>query len=80
MNRKNWTGKLLTIHGQHHQKEAVDRSYVPRRQGEGPDAVRSSLSSRNYEIVGICRQKGRSTNTDCQNPPTQHQLSSITDS
>ena len=25
--------KLLTIHGQHHQKADVDRSYVPRKQG-----------------------------------------------
>jgi hypothetical protein len=30
---QNWTGKLLIIHGQHHEREAVDRSYVPRKQG-----------------------------------------------
>jgi hypothetical protein len=29
---------------------------------------------------GICRQIGRSTNTDCQNAPTHHQLSSVTGS
>jgi len=27
------TRKLLTIHGQHHQKADVDCSYVPRKQG-----------------------------------------------
>ena len=27
------TRKLLTIHGQHHPKEDVDRLYVPRKQG-----------------------------------------------
>ena len=27
------TRKLLTIHGQHHQKADVDRLYVPRKQG-----------------------------------------------
>ena len=27
------TGKLLTIHGQHHPKADVDRLYVPRKQG-----------------------------------------------
>ena len=27
------TGKLLTIHGQHHTKEDVDRLHVPRKQG-----------------------------------------------
>jgi hypothetical protein len=27
------TRKLLTIHGQHHPKEEVDRLYVPRKQG-----------------------------------------------
>ena len=27
------TRKLLTIHGQHHPKADVDRSYVPRKQG-----------------------------------------------
>jgi hypothetical protein len=27
------TGKLLTIHGQHHPKADVDRLHVPRKQG-----------------------------------------------
>jgi hypothetical protein len=47
---------------------------------KGHDAVRRSLRSRNYKTGGICRQKGRSNNTDCQNTPEQHQLSSVTDS
>jgi hypothetical protein len=46
---------------------------------KGPDAIRRSLCSRNYETGGICMQKGRYTNTDCQKAPTQHQLSSVTD-
>jgi hypothetical protein len=46
---------------------------------KGPDAIRRSLLSRNYETGGICMQKGSYTNTDCQNAPTQHQLSSVTD-
>ena len=29
---------------------------------------------------GICRQEGRPINTGCQNTPTQHRLSSVTDS
>jgi len=33
---------------------------------KGPDAVRRSLCCRNYKTGGICRQKGRSTNIDCQ--------------
>jgi len=47
---------------------------------KGLDAVRSSPRSRNYKIGGICRQEGRSTNTGCQNTPTQHRLSRVTDS
>jgi len=47
---------------------------------KGFDALRSSPCSRNYKIGGICRQEGRHTNTGCQNTPTQHQLSSVTDS
>jgi len=46
--------------------------------GKGPDAVRRSPNSRNYITVGICRQKGRYTNTDCQKALTQHQHSSVT--
>ena len=67
------TRKLLTVHGQHRPKADVDRLYVPRKQGgRGPDAGRRSLHCRNYKTGGICRLKGRSTNTDCQNTPTQH--------
>jgi hypothetical protein len=44
-----------------------------------PDAVRSSPRSRNYKTGGICRQEGRPTDTGCQNTPTQHRLSSVTD-
>ena len=69
------TRKLLTIHGQHHPKADVDRLYIPRKQG-----VRSSPCSGNDKIGGICRQEGRPTNTGCQNTPTQHRLSSFTDS
>jgi hypothetical protein len=29
---------------------------------------------------GIYRQEGRPTNTDCENTPTQHQLSNVADS
>jgi hypothetical protein len=32
------------------------------------------------KIGDICRGKGRYTTTDCQKAPTQHQLSSVTDS
>ena len=39
-----------------------------------------NLCSTNDKTVGMCRQKGRSTNTDCQTAPTHHQLSSVTDS
>ena len=28
---------------------------------------------------GLCRQEGRPTNTGCQNTPTQHRFSSVTD-
>jgi hypothetical protein len=45
-----------------------------------PDEVRRSLHSINYKTGGICRQEGRSTNINCQNAPTQHQLSSVADS
>jgi hypothetical protein len=37
---------------------------------KGLDAVRSSPCSRNYKTGGICREKGRPTNTGCQNTPT----------
>ena len=47
---------------------------------KGPDAVRSSPCSRNYKTDGIYRQEGRPTNTGCQNTPTQHRPSSVTDS
>jgi len=70
----------LTIHGQHHTIADEEGLYVPRKQRKGPNAVRKSLHNRNYRTGGIFRQKGRSTNTDCQNTPTQHQLSSVTDS
>ena len=32
-NCKHQTGRLLTIHGQHHPKADVDRLYIPRKQG-----------------------------------------------
>ena len=73
------TRKLLTIHGQHHPKADLDRLYVPRKWKKGLDAVRSSPCSRNYKIGGICRQEGRPTDTGCQNTPTQHRLSNVTD-
>ena len=44
---------------------------------KGPDAVRRSLHSRNYKTGGIRTQHRTSFNTDCQNTPTQHQLSSV---
>jgi hypothetical protein len=47
---------------------------------KGPDEVRRSLRSKNYKTGGICRQEGRCTNIDCQNAPTQYQLSSVADS
>ena len=58
------------------------RSLVfPQKTGrKGLDAVRSSPCSRNYKIGGICRKEGRPTNTGCQNIPTQHRLSSVTES
>ena len=59
------TRKLPTIYGQHQPKADVDHLYVPRKQGGGLDAVRSSPSSRNHKIGGICRQEGRPTNTRC---------------
>jgi hypothetical protein len=43
---------------------------------KAPNAVRRSIHNRNYITGKICRQKGRSTNTDCQDAPT-HQLSSV---
>ena len=33
-----------------------------------------------FEDGGICRKQRRSTNTNCQNAPTLHQLSHVTDS
>jgi len=75
------TRKLLTIRGQHHPKADVDRLYVPRKRGrKGSDAVISSPCSGNYTTGGIHRQEGRPTNTGCQHTPTQHRLSSVTDS
>jgi len=47
---------------------------------KGPDAVRRSLQSRYHKTGGICGKKGRSTDTDCQHAPTQHQLSNLEDS
>jgi len=52
----------------------------PENGRKGLDAVTSIPCSRNYKIGGICRQEGRPTNTGCQNTPTQHQPSSVTDS
>jgi hypothetical protein len=46
---------------------------------KGPDAVRS-LHCKNNKTGGIYRQQRESTKTDCQNAPTQLQLSSVTDS
>jgi len=68
--------KLLTIHGQHHLKADSDHLYVPRKQG-GRGLMQLEEA---YETGGICRQKGRSTNRGCQNAPTQHPLSSVTES
>jgi len=69
-----WTECTASPKGRH-------RSLVcsQKRRRKGPDAVRRSLRSRNYETGGICRQEGRSTNTGCQNARTQHPLSSVTD-
>ena len=47
---------------------------------EGGGGGDKSLCSTNYKTGGLCRQKGRTTNTDCQNAPTHDQLSSVTDS
>ena len=41
---------------------------------KGSDVVRRSLCSRNYKTGAMCRQEGRSTNTDCQN--AQHIINS----
>jgi len=48
---------------------------------KGPNAIRRSLRSRSKKknTVGICRQQVRSTHTDWQNAPTQHQLGSVID-
>jgi len=52
----------------------------PEKRRKRLDAVRSTPCSINYKIGGICRREGRPTNTGCQNTPTQHRLSSVTDS
>jgi len=71
LDRKTW--KLLTIHGQHHPKADVDRLYVPRKQGgRGVMQLEAAHAVEITKIGGICRQKGRPTNTGCQNTPTQH--------
>jgi len=49
--------------------------YSEKIEKEGSDAVRRSLTSRNYKTDGVCRQQGRSTNADWQNASTQHPLS-----
>jgi hypothetical protein len=38
------------------------------------------IISGNYKPGGIYRQEGRPTNTDCENTPTQHQISNVADS
>jgi len=69
---------MPTIHGQHHKKADADCCVCYQKTGrKGPDAVRRPCS-RNYKTGGMCRQLGRSSNTDSQNTPAQHQLSSVT--
>jgi len=41
--------------------------------------LEASPCSRNYKTSGIRRKQQRSTNTNCSNAPTQHQLSHVTD-
>jgi hypothetical protein len=72
--------KLLTIHGQLHLQADVDRLYFPRKQGgRGLKQLEEACAVEITKLVE-CVDKGRSTNTDCQKTPTQHQLSNFTDS
>jgi hypothetical protein len=73
------TRKLLTAHRQHHPKADIDCLYVPRKQGGRSLMNLEEVYTAEYKTGGICRQQGRSTNTDCQDTPTQHKLSSVTD-
>jgi len=62
---------MLAIRVQHRPKADVDRLYGSQKTGrEGPNALGRRLRSRNYKTGEICRQKVRSTTTDCQKAPT----------
>jgi len=41
--------------------------------------ITANNNNNNNKIGGIYRQEGRPTNTGCQNTPTKHQFSSVTD-
>ena len=72
--------KVLTIHGDHHAKADVDRLYVHRKQGgRGLMQLEAAHAVEIKKDGGLCRQEGRPTNTGCQNTPTQHRFSSVTD-
>jgi hypothetical protein len=71
--------RKLTIHGQHHPKADVDRLYVPIKQGGRGlmqlEAVHTVEITKLLEYV----DRKEDPNAGCQNTPTQHRLSSVTD-
>jgi len=73
--------ETTTIHGQHHPKSDVDRLYVPRKEGgRGWMLLEAALAVEITKLVEYVDRKVRPTNTGCQNTPTQHRLSCVTDS
>jgi hypothetical protein len=57
------TRKLLTIHGEHHPKADVDRSYVPKKQGERcPMQLEEPWTVDITKLVKYVDRKFRSTN------------------
>jgi len=75
------TRKLLTIHGQHHPKADVDRLYVPRKQGgRGLMQLEAAHAVKITKFAEYVDRKEDLYYTGCQNTPTQHRLSSVTES
>ena len=70
------TRKLLTIHEQHHPKADVDRFYIPSKQGGR--GLMQLEAAHAVEIAKLMEYVDRKEDTLIQ--PTQHRLSSVTDS
>ena len=75
------TRKLLTILGQHYPKADVDLLYVPRKQGErGLMQLEAAHEIEITKLVEYVDRKEDPLIQVCQITPTQHRLSSVTDS